>query len=166
MNGLEYLLQRLDSECTKLKLIITSYRPIDISINGNFIYNVVVKNLKDIESVEHFLQNAQPSKQEAIEFLKKDKDYPYEKLLPNLTAEERPTELTPTLYKKLMEKFCNDNELKKALSLHDMFRQICGNPFSIALAAAIYQREKLKRETTNCLISVYERIRTESKQIQ
>ena len=65
-------------------------------------------------------------------------------------------------YKKLMEKFCNDSELKKALSLHDMFRQICGNPFSIALAAAIYQREKLKRETTNCLISVYERIRTES----
>ena len=55
MNGLEYLLQRLDSECTKLKLIITSYRPIDISINGNFIYNVIVKNLKDIESVEHFL---------------------------------------------------------------------------------------------------------------
>ena len=55
MDGLRLFLQRLDSDCRKLKLILTSYRPLDMSINQYFIYNVLVKNLSNLNSVEHFL---------------------------------------------------------------------------------------------------------------
>lgn len=48
----------------------------------------------------------------------------------------------------------------KCLVLHDMFRQFCGNPTSIAMIAGIYANQMIKK-TENQLIDMYKRIKSE-----
>ena len=47
-----------------------------------------------------------------------------------------------------------------ALSLHDMFVQICGNPFSIVLIARIYSKQKNETNLENKLVDVYKKMLT------
>ena len=60
---------------------------------------------------------------------------------------------------------CNDpKEVIRVLSLHDMFKQAHGNPFSIALMSSIYQNYEnplIEKQSPNRLIDLYKRISTE-----
>ena len=44
-----------------------------------------------------------------------------------------------------------------------MFEQICGNPFSIVLIAAIHHNPAIKKAEENGLVEVYNRIKSEKE---
>ena len=44
-----------------------------------------------------------------------------------------------------------------------MFQQICGNPFSIVLIAAIHLNPAIKKANDNGLVELYTRIKSEEK---
>jgi len=47
------------------------------------------------------------------------------------------------------------------LAAHDMFRQISGNPTSITMMAAIKANDMIRRDHSNALIDIYNRIKSE-----
>ena len=55
---------------------------------------------------------------------------------------------------------------KKALSKHELFKLINGNPYNIALASGIYQRDVLKKYDKNALVDVYLRMKSENNKIK
>jgi len=47
------------------------------------------------------------------------------------------------------------------MALHDMFRQLSGNPTSITVIAAIHRNDMLKKSNKNTLVDMYHRIKSE-----
>ena len=43
--------------------------------------------------------------------------------------------------------------------MHDMFVQICGNPFSIVLIAKIHSNHAIKKDKDNEMVDVYMKIK-------
>lgn len=108
----------------------------------------------------HKTQNALKVRDQTLGLIEAQPDYPYHELFigKNLVP---PVVLTPELRKELNSKLNQRHSMISALAKHDMFRQICGNPFSIVLIAAIHSNDAIKKEEENELVEVYNRIKSE-----
>lgn len=156
-----------------MKILITTYRGFGCLDNQYFPYVQFVRRLSDTDSVSLFLANsAQVTEDDVLEFIQADQNYPYERILPNFKASfalsKQPTvDQVGQLRAKLREPRHKSgvSPVVFALSLHDMFQQICGNPFSIVLIAAIHQNPWIKKANGNGLIEIYNRVKSEEKHI-
>lgn len=124
----------------------------------------MVHPLRSLSSAELFFKNCGDlDLDDVVDFILEDKMYPLTKIIPDTVHRLSTIQRCNILELKQQLKWnLNSNDMIiKALSEHDMFRQIQGNPTSITLMAAINSNEMIKREDQNTLIDIYRRITSE-----
>ena len=86
-----------------------------------------------------------------VDLVVKDKNFPIHKIIPSYA--EVPVPVTAEFYKQLTRRFELRSRCIEALSYHDLFNQLQGNPQSIVMLAAAYSNPF---STGNSLTSLYD----------
>ena len=120
-----------------------------------------IKKLNPQQSVNLFLTKTKEElvRQQLLGLIEVQETYPYYKML-GAEHNKTPFHLTDELRNQLKIKLNQRDSMVHALSLHDMFVQICGNPFSIVLIARIYSNKANETKLENKLIDVYKKMLT------
>ena len=114
--------------------------------------------LRSHNAVDLFLDNCGPLEvSHLLDFLIEDKNYPFKKLLLNGKEMEsaKPHQLTPELRKQIQITLLSKKGKIEALMLHDMFKQLAGNPTSITMIATMLQNPMILKSEKNALIDMY-----------
>ena len=91
-----------------------------------------------------------------------DKNYPFNKLLKGLNEKSpNPTEIDTKMRQEIRNMLYDPDRRLKALSMHDMFKQLSGNPTSICMIAAMLKNPLIKKNEANPLVDLYMRIKSE-----
>ena len=88
-----------------------------------------------------------------VDLIIKDKAYPISKIIPSY--KEMPDPATPEFTKKLTETLMVRDRYIEALSYHDLFGHLQGNPQSIVILAAAFSNPF---STVNTLTSLYDQV--------
>ena len=86
-----------------------------------------------------------------------DEDYPIEKLIPSIKKITKPVD-QQTKESILNRLNSSSHNMEKALAIHDMFRQLSGNPMSIRILASFHANVLIKN---NDLKSIYLKVKSE-----
>ena len=114
-----------------------------------------IKRLNPVQSVNLFLTKTKEElvRQQLLGLIEVQENYPYYKML-GAEYNQTLSKLTPEQKNLLKIKLNQRDSMVHALSIHDMFVQICGNPFSIVLIARIYSKQA-NELIENKLVDVY-----------
>ena len=144
-------LTRLDNECKDLKIILTTYRSIGCLDNQYFPPMKLVRRLSDIDSVSMFLEHAGSiSHEEMLDFMIADANYPFHEILASLKNTPKPAMMLTTAERNQILRLLYDERIfAKAFAKHDLFRLLCGNPYSIMLLATIHHNPAIYKDNKN-----------------
>ena len=160
-----FLAQMVDF-CPNLSTVVTSNKPLG-ELPGHVAPETqILSQLKAQEAVELFVDNAGEIDAEDIyKLILEDDNYPLDKLenkpaFPAKIAKPVTPEMKKSIlgYLKRDYKFC-----KNALTIHDLFHHLAGNPLSIKMLASFHKNSLMKG---NDLATLYKRVKSESDQIE
>ena len=155
------ILAELYDQCPTLSIIITSNKHL-YGIQGmpSPIFRQYLKNLRSKPSVELFMHEVQKAQaliynNDIVDLIIEDENYPIKKILPEY--DRIPDPVTEGFKQTLSKKLGVLSRQYEALSYHDLFKQLSGNPSSIVILAACYSNPF---HNVNSLTELYKRVLT------
>ena len=151
------------NDCPNLRIVVTSSKALTgpntgVIPNGIQTEQQILKNLSAKNSVNLFTQHSGEIYADDIyQLILEDENYPIEKLMPNMKTLQRP--VNDSVRDEIMQVLdSTPYKMEKALSIHDMFKQLSGNPMSIKILASFHANTLIKK---NDLKSIYEKVKSE-----